>query len=138
MFIEVICFYVIQSTIAIKPGIITELIQILKSNSCTFYRVLASNILTHYCTLTSLNRVHLDNFQKITTHRCKEKDNSICSEWTVVHRMMNECYIKLSTSMIEIRDQYFFQLFVVIFNKNIFHLEIHSNQLSMLASFKAR
>ena len=32
MFIEVICFYVIQSTIAIKPGIITELIQILKSN----------------------------------------------------------------------------------------------------------
>ena len=51
---------------------------------------------------------------------------------------MNECYIKLSTSMIEIRDQYFFQLFVVIFNKNIFHLEIHSNQLSTLASFKKK
>ena len=49
-------------------------------------------------------------FSKILkkTHRCKEKNNSICSEWTVVHRMMNEYYIKLSTSMIEIRDQYFF------------------------------
>ena len=36
MFIEVIYFYVIQSTIEIKPGIVTELIQILKSNPCTF------------------------------------------------------------------------------------------------------
>ena len=62
--IEVICLHVIQSTITIKPGIITELIQILKSNLCTITRVLSSNILTHYCTLASLNRVHFEHFQK--------------------------------------------------------------------------
>ena len=45
-------FYAIQSTIAKKSYIITELMRILKSNSCKYKIVLASNILTHYCTLT--------------------------------------------------------------------------------------
>ena len=87
MFIEYICFYVIQSTIAIKPGIITELIQILKSNPCTFYRVLASNILTHYCTLTSLNRVHLDNFQKY------KKKRTVVKKKTIVYAQNGQLFI---------------------------------------------
>ena len=105
MFVEVIWFfYVIQSAIAIKPGIITELIQILKS---ILESVSKQYILTHCFTLTSLNRVHHEHFQK--------KKNGECSECTVVHRMMNKYYITLTTSMIEKRNQSFFSIIRRIF-----------------------